>query len=96
MCADLNASCPLYAALERPEGQSQQDSIAMEEFQQGINAVSLEKVKAYYRRLRYSPSQPSSGLLTTSVATFHLKGRVHPVVLHKQCFICCFVSLLRR
>ncbi|XP_029011741.1 phosphatidylinositol 3,4,5-trisphosphate-dependent Rac exchanger 1 protein isoform X1 [Betta splendens] len=39
-------------ALERPEGLSQQDSITMEEFQQGINAVSLEKVKAYYRRLR--------------------------------------------
>uniref|UniRef100_A0A7N6B2H4 Phosphatidylinositol-3,4,5-trisphosphate-dependent Rac exchange factor 1 n=1 Tax=Anabas testudineus TaxID=64144 RepID=A0A7N6B2H4_ANATE len=39
-------------ALERPEGVSQQDNIAMEEFQQHINAVSLEKVKAYYRRLR--------------------------------------------
>lgn len=26
----------------------------MEEFQQRINAVSLEKVKAYYRRLRYT------------------------------------------
>uniref|UniRef100_A0A673B9U3 Phosphatidylinositol 3,4,5-trisphosphate-dependent Rac exchanger 1 protein n=1 Tax=Sphaeramia orbicularis TaxID=375764 RepID=A0A673B9U3_9TELE len=39
-------------ALERPEGVSQQDYIAMEEFQQRTNAVSLEKVKAYYRRLR--------------------------------------------
>uniref|UniRef100_A0A8C4IPF8 Phosphatidylinositol 3,4,5-trisphosphate-dependent Rac exchanger 1 protein n=1 Tax=Dicentrarchus labrax TaxID=13489 RepID=A0A8C4IPF8_DICLA len=39
-------------ALERPEGVSQQDYAAMEEFQQRINAVSLEKVKAYYRRLR--------------------------------------------
>ncbi|KAK2897947.1 phosphatidylinositol 3,4,5-trisphosphate-dependent Rac exchanger 1 protein isoform X3 [Channa argus] len=39
-------------ALERPEGVSQQDNIAMEEFQQRTNAVSLEKVKAYYRRLR--------------------------------------------
>uniref|UniRef100_A0A669CEY8 Phosphatidylinositol 3,4,5-trisphosphate-dependent Rac exchanger 1 protein n=1 Tax=Oreochromis niloticus TaxID=8128 RepID=A0A669CEY8_ORENI len=40
-------------ALERPEGASQQDCVAMEEFQQRTNAVSLEKVKAYYRRLRY-------------------------------------------
>uniref|UniRef100_A0AAQ5ZKJ8 Phosphatidylinositol 3,4,5-trisphosphate-dependent Rac exchanger 1 protein n=1 Tax=Amphiprion ocellaris TaxID=80972 RepID=A0AAQ5ZKJ8_AMPOC len=39
-------------ALERPEGVSQQDYAAMEEFQQRTNAVSLEKVKAYYRRLR--------------------------------------------
>ncbi|XP_034029203.1 phosphatidylinositol 3,4,5-trisphosphate-dependent Rac exchanger 1 protein isoform X3 [Thalassophryne amazonica] len=39
-------------ALERPEGVSQQDHTPMEEFQQRINAVSLEKVKAYYRRLR--------------------------------------------
>lgn len=40
-------------ALERPEGVSQQDYGAAEEFQQRTNAVSLEKVKAYYRRLRY-------------------------------------------
>uniref|UniRef100_A0A8C3AG73 Phosphatidylinositol-3,4,5-trisphosphate dependent Rac exchange factor 1 n=1 Tax=Cyclopterus lumpus TaxID=8103 RepID=A0A8C3AG73_CYCLU len=39
-------------ALERPEGVSQQDYAATEEFQQRTNAVSLEKVKAYYRRLR--------------------------------------------
>ncbi|XP_013885284.1 phosphatidylinositol 3,4,5-trisphosphate-dependent Rac exchanger 1 protein [Austrofundulus limnaeus] len=39
-------------ALERPEGVSQQDYADMEEFQQRINAVSLERVKAYYRRLR--------------------------------------------
>ncbi|XP_076859942.1 phosphatidylinositol 3,4,5-trisphosphate-dependent Rac exchanger 1 protein [Brachyhypopomus gauderio] len=36
-------------ALERPE--ASQD-LAMEEFQQRINAESLEKVKAYYRKLR--------------------------------------------
>lgn len=42
------------AALERPEGVAQQDYAAMEEFQQRTNAVSLEKVKAYYRRLRYA------------------------------------------
>eukprot|EP00064_Thunnus_orientalis_P011167 superscaffoldBa00001584_g11197 len=41
-------------ALERPEGASQQENIATEEFQQRINAVSLEKVKGYYRRLRYT------------------------------------------
>ncbi|XP_061623647.1 phosphatidylinositol 3,4,5-trisphosphate-dependent Rac exchanger 1 protein [Phyllopteryx taeniolatus] len=39
-------------ALERPEAVSQQDYIAMEELQQRTNAVSLEKVKAYYRKLR--------------------------------------------
>ncbi|XP_017266862.1 phosphatidylinositol 3,4,5-trisphosphate-dependent Rac exchanger 1 protein isoform X1 [Kryptolebias marmoratus] len=39
-------------ALERPEGVSHQDYTDMEEFQQRINAVSLERVKAYYRRLR--------------------------------------------
>uniref|UniRef100_H3CZW4 Phosphatidylinositol-3,4,5-trisphosphate dependent Rac exchange factor 1 n=1 Tax=Tetraodon nigroviridis TaxID=99883 RepID=H3CZW4_TETNG len=39
-------------ALDRAEGVSQQDCASMEEFQQRINAVSLEKVKAYYRRLR--------------------------------------------
>ncbi|XP_047220173.1 phosphatidylinositol 3,4,5-trisphosphate-dependent Rac exchanger 1 protein isoform X3 [Girardinichthys multiradiatus] len=39
-------------ALERPEGVSPQEYVDMEEFQQRINAVSLEKVKAYYRRLR--------------------------------------------
>uniref|UniRef100_A0A7N6ASH3 Phosphatidylinositol-3,4,5-trisphosphate-dependent Rac exchange factor 1 n=1 Tax=Anabas testudineus TaxID=64144 RepID=A0A7N6ASH3_ANATE len=49
-------------ALERPEGVSQQDNIAMEEFQQHINAVSLEKVKAYYRRLRYTLLRPLNTL----------------------------------
>uniref|UniRef100_A0A8C5E6E7 Phosphatidylinositol 3,4,5-trisphosphate-dependent Rac exchanger 1 protein n=1 Tax=Gouania willdenowi TaxID=441366 RepID=A0A8C5E6E7_GOUWI len=44
-------------ALERPEGVSQQDYVSMEEIQQRTNAVSLEKVKAYYRRLRYTPTQ---------------------------------------
>ncbi|XP_061656791.1 phosphatidylinositol 3,4,5-trisphosphate-dependent Rac exchanger 1 protein isoform X1 [Syngnathoides biaculeatus] len=39
-------------ALERPEGGSQQDHIAVEDLQQRTNAVSLEKVKAYYRKLR--------------------------------------------
>uniref|UniRef100_A0A4W5KYE4 Phosphatidylinositol-3,4,5-trisphosphate dependent Rac exchange factor 1 n=1 Tax=Hucho hucho TaxID=62062 RepID=A0A4W5KYE4_9TELE len=40
------------SALERPEGVSQQDYVSIEEFQQRINAVALEKVKAYYRKLR--------------------------------------------
>ncbi|CAB1329557.1 unnamed protein product, partial [Coregonus sp. 'balchen'] len=39
-------------ALERPEGVSQQDCVSMEEFQQRTNAISLERVKAYYRKLR--------------------------------------------
>ena len=46
-------ACP-PPALERPEGSSQQDFVAMEEFQQRTNAVSLERVKAYYRKLRYA------------------------------------------
>lgn len=44
----------IFQGLDRTEGVSQQDCAAMEEFQQRINAVSLEKVKAYYRRLRYT------------------------------------------
>lgn len=39
-------------ALERPEGVSIPDYVATEEFQQRTNAVSLERVKAYYRKLR--------------------------------------------
>lgn len=48
------------AALERPEGVAQQDYVAMEEFQQRTNAVSLERVKAYYRKLRYAEPANSS------------------------------------
>uniref|UniRef100_A0AAR2M4Q1 Phosphatidylinositol-3,4,5-trisphosphate-dependent Rac exchange factor 1 n=1 Tax=Pygocentrus nattereri TaxID=42514 RepID=A0AAR2M4Q1_PYGNA len=47
-------------ALERPEGVPAQDFVEMEEFQQRINAVSLEKVKFYYRRLRYTLLQLSA------------------------------------
>lgn len=38
--------------LEKPEGLLSQDFVAMEEFQQRTNALSLEKVKGYYRKLR--------------------------------------------
>uniref|UniRef100_A0A8C1YUN3 Phosphatidylinositol-3,4,5-trisphosphate-dependent Rac exchange factor 1 n=1 Tax=Cyprinus carpio TaxID=7962 RepID=A0A8C1YUN3_CYPCA len=38
--------------LEKPEGVLSQDFVAMEEFQQRTNALSLEKVKGYYRKLR--------------------------------------------
>ncbi|XP_048065877.1 phosphatidylinositol 3,4,5-trisphosphate-dependent Rac exchanger 1 protein [Megalobrama amblycephala] len=38
--------------LEKPEGVVSQDFVAMEEFQQRTNALSLEKVKSYYRKLR--------------------------------------------
>eukprot|EP00063_Salmo_salar_P016262 XP_013991097.1 PREDICTED: phosphatidylinositol 3,4,5-trisphosphate-dependent Rac exchanger 1 protein-like isoform X2 [Salmo salar] len=40
------------SALERPEGVSEQDYASIEEFQQRTNAVALERVKAYYRKLR--------------------------------------------
>uniref|UniRef100_A0A672PCW1 Phosphatidylinositol-3,4,5-trisphosphate dependent Rac exchange factor 1 n=1 Tax=Sinocyclocheilus grahami TaxID=75366 RepID=A0A672PCW1_SINGR len=39
--------------LEKPEGVLSQDFVAMEEFQQHTNALALEKVKGYYRKLRY-------------------------------------------
>ncbi|KAJ8260075.1 hypothetical protein GJAV_G00176780 [Gymnothorax javanicus] len=39
-------------ALERPEGLAVQECVPVEEFEQRINAVSLEKAKAYYRKLR--------------------------------------------
>lgn len=68
-------------ALERPEGVSQHDYAAMEEFQQRTNAVSLEKVKAYYRRLRYVILYCVK-FLTRAWDILPLKGRVHPVV-HK-------------
>ncbi|XP_016136549.1 phosphatidylinositol 3,4,5-trisphosphate-dependent Rac exchanger 1 protein-like [Sinocyclocheilus grahami] len=38
--------------LEKPEGVLSQDFVAMEEFQQHTNALALEKVKGYYRKLR--------------------------------------------
>ncbi|TSN76597.1 Phosphatidylinositol 3,4,5-trisphosphate-dependent Rac exchanger 1 protein [Bagarius yarrelli] len=62
-------------ALERPEGVSAQDFVAMEEFQQRINAVSLEKVKFYYRRLRafyLEKSNLSSDSNSTAMKIDHL------------------------
>ncbi|TRY66879.1 hypothetical protein DNTS_033043 [Danionella cerebrum] len=38
--------------LEKPEGLLSQDFVPMEEFQHRTNALSLEKVKGYYRKLR--------------------------------------------
>lgn len=67
----------LYPALERPEGVSQQDYAAMEDFQQRINAVSLEKVKAYYRRLRYT----QHGLQYTPPLAYSLVPRIYSITL---------------
>lgn len=91
MCHSLNIHrsnyvASIFPALERPEGASQQDCVAMEDFQQRTNAVSLEKVKAYYRRLRYlfySTLPLFTGFPGTE-DVFHLKGRVHPLVLHNK------------
>ncbi|MEQ2206509.1 hypothetical protein XENOCAPTIV_030342 [Xenoophorus captivus] len=60
----LQAKCFLFCfpALERPEGVSPQEYVDMEEFQQRINAVSLEKVKAYYRRLRMVQKSINGGV----------------------------------
>lgn len=41
------------SALESTEGQSQPPGSSLEELQQQINGVSLEKVQQYYRKLRY-------------------------------------------
>uniref|UniRef100_A0A8C1L1D7 Phosphatidylinositol-3,4,5-trisphosphate-dependent Rac exchange factor 1 n=1 Tax=Cyprinus carpio TaxID=7962 RepID=A0A8C1L1D7_CYPCA len=50
-----------------PEGVLSQDFVAMEEFQQQTNALSLEKVKAYYRKLRYRYSLGACGYHTENV-----------------------------
>lgn len=41
------------SALESTEGQSQLAGSSLEELPQQINAISLEKVQQYYRKLRY-------------------------------------------
>uniref|UniRef100_A0A671MGP0 Phosphatidylinositol 3,4,5-trisphosphate-dependent Rac exchanger 1 protein-like n=1 Tax=Sinocyclocheilus anshuiensis TaxID=1608454 RepID=A0A671MGP0_9TELE len=46
-------SLKLQSVLFTREGVLSQDFVAMEEFQQRTNALSLEKVKGYYRKLRY-------------------------------------------
>uniref|UniRef100_A0A673N4C5 Phosphatidylinositol 3,4,5-trisphosphate-dependent Rac exchanger 1 protein-like n=1 Tax=Sinocyclocheilus rhinocerous TaxID=307959 RepID=A0A673N4C5_9TELE len=46
-------SLKLQSVLFTREGVLSQDFVAMEEFQQCTNALSLEKVKGYYRKLRY-------------------------------------------
>lgn len=66
-----------YPALERPEGVSQQDYAAMEDFQQRINAVSLEKVKAYYRKLRYT----QRSLQYTPLSAYSLVPRIDSITL---------------
>lgn len=64
----LSCGLPVFfPALDRAEGVSQQDWASMEEFQQRINAFSLEKVKAYYRRLRYT--EPAWGLVSGMVGS---------------------------
>lgn len=42
--------CP---ALESMEGYYYRDNVSVEEYQAQINAASLDKVKQYYKRLRY-------------------------------------------
>lgn len=75
------------AALERPEGVAQQDYVAMEEFQQRTNAVSLEKVKAYYRRLRYAESAAARRGPPAAPGAFHLfkKGKFSPLAASTRC-----------
>uniref|UniRef100_A0A8C1UDI3 Phosphatidylinositol-3,4,5-trisphosphate-dependent Rac exchange factor 1 n=1 Tax=Cyprinus carpio TaxID=7962 RepID=A0A8C1UDI3_CYPCA len=59
--------------LEKPEGVLSQDFVAMEEFQQQTNALSLEKVKAYYRKLRYRYSLGNSIHRNVFILYFNLQ-----------------------
>lgn len=43
----------LSLALESMEGYYYRDNVSVEEYQAQINAASLDKVKQYYKRLRY-------------------------------------------
>lgn len=43
----------MSAALESMEGYYYRDNVSVEEYQAQINAASLEKVKQYYKRLRF-------------------------------------------
>ena len=43
----------MHTALESMEGYYYKDSVSVEEYQAQINTQSLEKVKQYYKRLRY-------------------------------------------
>lgn len=53
--------CPLsvtrsvdpFIALESMEGYYYRDNVSVEEYQAQINTASLDKVKQYYKRLRY-------------------------------------------
>lgn len=69
----------IFQGLDRTEGVSQQDCAAMEEFQQRINAVSLEKVKAYYRRLRYTFVEKNGWILccVTKAKKMFISCRFH-------------------
>lgn len=40
-------------ALESMEGYYYRDNVSVEEYQAQINAASLDKVKEYYKKLRY-------------------------------------------
>lgn len=42
-----------FIALESMEGYYYRENVSVEEYQAQINAGSLEKVKQYYKRLRY-------------------------------------------
>lgn len=43
-------------ALESMEGYYYRDNVSVEEYQAHINTASLDKVKQYYKRLRYTMS----------------------------------------
>lgn len=50
----------LSAALESMEGYYYRDSVSVEEYQAQINAASLDKVKQYYKKLRYAAAADRS------------------------------------
>uniref|UniRef100_A0A8D3C429 Phosphatidylinositol-3,4,5-trisphosphate dependent Rac exchange factor 2 n=1 Tax=Scophthalmus maximus TaxID=52904 RepID=A0A8D3C429_SCOMX len=49
-------------ALESMEGYYYRDNVSVEEYQAQINAASLDKVKQYYKRLRYVLMRPLNAL----------------------------------
>uniref|UniRef100_A0A8C7J097 Phosphatidylinositol 3,4,5-trisphosphate-dependent Rac exchanger 2 protein n=1 Tax=Oncorhynchus kisutch TaxID=8019 RepID=A0A8C7J097_ONCKI len=66
------------SALERPEGVSEQAYVSIEEFQQRTNAVALERVKAYYRKLRPLNTLDDLCRLMQSYVNVHPNAAGHP------------------
>lgn len=58
-------------ALESMEGYYYRDNVSVEEYQAQINAASLDKVKQYYKRLRYVIHDIYTQVLYISCVNWH-------------------------